>query len=321
MDPTSINNQLVENSKVYNGHPSKQKDTWAANVWRPRPGDQKSDTQAPPQRKSQRATPPSSLPPPSHIHDASKQTMKTGSPANSSLFAVGVSIWETTPRQTFRPSAPALIDISWQVFAELLTDQSQTSKQLLPEYLDYYATGLLQLRIVHLKQKNSQCLSVEEEQLLTLTQTTAFCVPEPIALQLTHLGNTSNGTKQILIPEFPLLPTTVSGGFRGYHPLPVVPALGVDNTLHLNWIKFPCLGVLSEAVRNAVSTAAPVPYVPSPTYQQAPISQNVPGFWPLGFRRDEAKNLMFLIAWSVLWLSVANGKIKLTLILIWDLKS
>lgn len=78
------------------------------------------------------------------------------------------------PRQVFSPSAPAAVEISRQTYAELITDDNSLSKVMLLEYLDYYSTAMIWLRMVTLKQKNSQPITAIEDQLLTLTQTTPF---------------------------------------------------------------------------------------------------------------------------------------------------
>ena len=90
---------------------------------------------------------------------------------DGAIFRESISVRETRLRQTFTPSAPALIEIARLTFTELLTDDPQLEKALLPEYLDYYAVAMLWLRIVHLKQRNSQPLTKAEQNLLFL------CVP------------------------------------------------------------------------------------------------------------------------------------------------
>ncbi|KAG5872092.1 hypothetical protein JTB14_006438 [Gonioctena quinquepunctata] len=142
-------------------------------------------------------------PPPTQLHNTAKVQMSSGSPSDGSVFATGVLVRETVQRQTFSPSTPAEIDISRQTYAELITDDPQLAKVILPEYLDYYTTALIWMRIVHLKQRNSQRLTNAEQDLLALVQTTTFCVPETLNLQIRQLGNVVTATKQHLYPEFP----------------------------------------------------------------------------------------------------------------------
>lgn len=209
------------------------------------------------------------------------------------MFATGMSVREVAPQLTFSPSAPALIDISRQCYAELITDESNLSETILPEYVDYYSTAMLWLRIVTLKQKNSQPLTQEENDLLTLVQTTAFVVPEPILLQLRQLGNVVSTTKQHLYPEFPELPTQQIADHGGYYGTLQEPGEGVDNSIHNLYAEIPCLGVVAEAIRATISNLPPGPYQSNVTYRGLQPNQNLLGFRALDSRRSEPKNLAY----------------------------
>lgn len=192
-------------ARVYRGKPEKQRDPRAQNAHRPRANNPPRDGNPQSGEKSQtRQQPPRpTLNKPSLLNENSKGKHNTasGNPADGSVFRDQIAIRET--RQ--KPSAPALIEISRMTYAELLTDDAQLGKSILPEYLDYYATAMLWFRIVKLKQKNSQPLSDVEQQVLTLIQTTTFSVPDPIFLQLRQLGNIVTKTGQHLYTEFPPL--------------------------------------------------------------------------------------------------------------------
>lgn len=274
---------------VYKGNPANQRNHRAKNAWEPKPN-------RPEQHKPERLTPanaPKTLPKPTRLHDTSHVKMTETSPAEGSVFSTGMSVREVVPRLTFTPSAPALVDITRQTYSELVTDEPNLSKVLLPEYLDYYATAMLWLRIASLKQKNSQALTLEEQDLLTLVQHTPFVTPEPITLQLRQLGNVVSQTKQHLYPSFPTLPVHILGGVGGYYGPIAPPAAGVDDTVHNLYEEIPCLGVLATAVRAAISNALPGVY-PSPlTYDGLQPNRNLLGFRPLGSRRQEPKNLAF----------------------------
>lgn len=204
--------QHVRARNPYRGKPANQRNPHAENAWKG-PSRQPKDDQ-PPKLTPRNAS--RTLPKPSQLHDASHVKLIESSPAEGSVFASGMSVREVAPRLTFSPSAPALIDISRQCYAELITDDSNLGKTLLPEYIDYYATAILWLRIINLKQKNSQPLTQSKMDLLTLVQTTTFVVPEPILLQLRQIGNVVSLTKQHLYPEFPPLPTSAIAGHGGY---------------------------------------------------------------------------------------------------------
>lgn len=273
---------------AYQGRPEKQKNPKAPNTWR---GPSRPSTDKP--KASSVRDAPSELPRATRKHDASSVKLTEASPADSSLFASGMSVRETVPRQTFTPSAPAAIEISRQSYAELITDDNSLSKVMLPEYLDYYTTAMVWIRATTLKQKNSQPITQEEDQLLTLTQITPFVLPEPILLQVRQLGNAVSKTGQHLFPAFPPLPTTVLQGNGGYYGQLLEPGEGVDNTIHNLYEEIPCLGVTAEAVQASLSNNPPGPYVSHVTYRGQQPNANLLGFRPLGTRRAEPKNLAF----------------------------
>lgn len=185
-----VNTPAAENRRVYRGNPANQKDSRAQNAWKaPTRG------KGPRVPKPDPRSAPADLPPPTRKHDSSHVKVTEGHPSDSSLFASNMSVRENITRQEFSPSAPALIDIARQTYAELITDDNALSKILLPEYYDYYSTAMLWLRIITLKQKNSQPITQAEDALLVLTQTTAFNLPEPLLLQVKQLGNVVSTTK------------------------------------------------------------------------------------------------------------------------------
>lgn len=135
-------------------------------------------------------------------------------------------------------------------------------------------------RIISLKIKLKQAITPEEHDVLLQLEQQSFAIPEPILLQIKALGSTQTMTREHLYPEFPSLPTQLSGAFGEYYgPLS-------DDTHNL-YEELPCLGVLSEAIRNQ----APGPYASSLTTQELTANQNLLGH--LGARRSKAKNLAF----------------------------
>jgi len=118
---------------AYRGRPENQRNPNAPNAWG-----------APARQPTDRPRPPSILDAPVKLpratrrHDDSAVKLTETSPADSSLFASGMSVGETMPRQTFTPSTPEAIEISRQSYAQLITDDNSLSKVMLPEYLDYY---------------------------------------------------------------------------------------------------------------------------------------------------------------------------------------
>ncbi|KAG5875756.1 hypothetical protein JTB14_022465 [Gonioctena quinquepunctata] len=280
MDSPSINvtpavqqqQQLIP-LRAYRGRPENQRNPSAPNSWR-----EPASNKNPKAFQSNRPQKPTGLNKPSQASNNVKPVLTSGNPADSSVFSAEVTVRETISRQLFSPSAPALIEISRQTYCEMVTEDSQLSKTILPEYLDYYATALLWLRITNLKQKNSQPLSGAENDLLMMSQTATFCVPEPITLQL----------KQLVRAITECIPTTPDGVLW-----PPVAGANADPTRHNLYEEIPCMGVLAEAVRASISDADPGLYPSELSQPDAVVNRNLLGFRPLGMRRAEAKNLAF----------------------------
>lgn len=283
------NTPVVRPRNPYRGRPENQRNLKAVNAWK---GPVQKQNNKPPMLTPRNA--PRALPKPTRLHDNSHVKPSGVSPAEGSVFTSGISLREISDRQTFQPSTPALIDIASQCYSELVTDYSNFSKAALPEYLDYYATALLWLRIMDLKHKNSDPLTSEEVAVWSRTQSTTFSIPEPITLQLKQLGNTvAKHIDHHLYPYFPQLSTRVVAGHGGYYGKLVEPAPDTDNSVHNLYEELPCLGVMSEAVRAAISNAPTGPYQSAVTYRGLQPNRNLLGFRPLGSRRNEPKNLAF----------------------------
>jgi len=294
------------NQRVYRGKPHNQKD--------------KNAVLAPPEvRKNPPKPKPvhTGLNKPTRLHDTSNVQVSTKNPFDDSVFAQGFTVNEVGNRTTFTPSAPAMIEISRGVYTEMVTDDANLQKLILPEYIDYYAVAMLWFRIVSLKAKNSQPLTTEEQDLLTILQTTSFAVPDPIALQLRTLGNIETRTGQHLIPEFPALPTAVISNIGGYfgeftNPIPPAPPAQEANEeaqeahranlvdfenqrvamehLHLLYEELPCLGVVAYAITQSLSNQPPGEYPPPFLYGNQRPNQNLLGYKNLGCRRSESKD-------------------------------
>lgn len=84
-------------------------------------------------------------------------------------------------------------------YAEILTDNPQLGRVLLPEYYDYYTTSMLWLRAIHLKLKNGQTATPAEHDLIQTVQFVSFNLPEPLFLHCRSLGNIETVTKSHLI--------------------------------------------------------------------------------------------------------------------------
>ena len=178
-----------------------------------------------------------------------------------------------TTRDQVKPNGWCQGESFWRngaPYDELITDDTNLTRALLPEYLDYYGTALLWARFITLKIKNSQPITPEEDQLANLIRSTSFAVPEPILIYLRSFGNVTTTTKQHLFPSFPHTPGQCCWRIRRLLQNSSAPGQGIDDSLHLFYCKYPCLGILAEAFWNSISNGAPVAYVSTLTYGQAP---------------------------------------------------
>lgn len=114
-----------------------------------------------------------------------------------------------------------------------------------------------------------------------------FSVPEPIFMFRKGIGNVVTAAGQHLYPTFPDMPDQILAGRGGYYgPLDVLTIA--------RYLDVPCLGVLSEAVCQSTSAAAVGAYVSEVALaglNAAHANSNLPGFFPLGHRREKAKNI------------------------------
>jgi hypothetical protein len=147
--------------------------------------------------------------------------------------------------------------------------------------------------MITIKQTNGQSIDKAERDVLNIIGSISFCVPMPIMLQLEKLGNVVNMCGRHLFVTFPTLPQEQIGGRGGYYGVLQPPGPGVDDSLHNLYEEIPCLGVLSEAIMNAISNAEPGPYRSVVTYEGLQPNQNLIGFRPLGYRHSQAKNVAF----------------------------
>ncbi|XP_018059911.1 PREDICTED: uncharacterized protein LOC108694764 [Atta colombica] len=206
-------------------------------------------------------------------------------PAKNPIFAsTSMSLQEVNMYTRITPSAPTLIDISRRVYFELYLYDLNVRKRILPEYLDYYSTSLLWFRFVSLKMKLFQPITPEERDLLLILQQSNFSIPEPILLQLQVFGSIQTVTGEHLYPWFPKLPTSQIGEYGGFYG-PVT----TDN--HNLYEEIPCLGVLSEAVRQSISDTSPGSYASSLNTDELTMTENLLGYLPLGIRANEAKDI------------------------------
>ncbi|XP_077274479.1 uncharacterized protein LOC143904079 isoform X3 [Temnothorax americanus] len=197
-------------------------------------------------------------------------------PVRNPVYARGIYVYEVNPNGRTTPAASSLIEVSRDVYRELIIDDFNIRESIVPEYLDYYATALLWFRITRLKCLACDVLTQEEERLLSTITGCSFCVPEPFMLQLRMFGKIQTLTGEHLRSEFPPLPTEVIQGFGGYYG-------PISADTHNLYEEIPCLGVTSESVRHSISNDPPGRYHSSlerPADNVIP-NENLLGFKPL----------------------------------------
>ena len=118
------------------------------------------------QAPQQQHKPAKTLPAPTQLHDAKDAPMKTKAQAESSIFAIGTPIVERNTLQQFSVSTSGLIiDMLRETYDNMTTDPS-FDKQAVPEYIDYYGTIMIWLRILDIKRKNGDPTSLIEDQII-----------------------------------------------------------------------------------------------------------------------------------------------------------
>ncbi|XP_039291956.1 piggyBac transposable element-derived protein 4-like [Nilaparvata lugens] len=136
-----------EHQALANGHPSKQKNKLAPNLWKGNNENSPSqDSSTGPEKSATPATKrvvPAKINKPTALHDASKQVLTGGNPFSDSAFVHNVVERELYMRETFSPCTPALTQVTRDVFTQLSIDKPDLTKRLIPEELNYYAAAML----------------------------------------------------------------------------------------------------------------------------------------------------------------------------------
>lgn len=265
--------QAAPRARGYRGRPENQRNPNAPNLHVPR-------QQGQPRPKPQAA--PAALPPPANKQTTQPVDKARNEPIKNSAFTEDFNTREDNPFLEFSPSMSTLMEVTTHMLLEYSVDDRRLDRSILPEYLNYYATALAWLRMISLKDLQRYQLTPQEQDLLRMTNTQVFTIPEPLMLYFKQYGTVVPPTETHLHPTFPQLPTGVINGFGGYYG-----PLGPDT--HNNYEELPCLGVTAEAVRAAVGELPPGPYNSSLTTAELIVNNNLLGFKPLGFRHVEAK--------------------------------
>lgn len=152
---------------------------------------------------------PKTMPPPRHLRDASHVKIDD-SPIDYNCLLPSAHMRERGRRTQFTPSTPVALNIADLVFKEITAMYPEVSDILLPEYLRYYTTAGIWMRIVALKSFNQQPMTQMERILLENIKTISFVFPQPILMQFQQLGNVLTPTNQHLYPSFPPMPSALN---------------------------------------------------------------------------------------------------------------
>lgn len=224
------------------------------------------------------------LPPPSHTLAMQNPTpLKNDLIFKDDIFAPEIVVRELNSRMNFDVNLAAIPELSDDIYREIKTDKTQIDKQMLPEALRYYSTGLTWIRIANLKDGSQQQVSDQEQQLLAQTRDINWSVPEPLYVYLKSIGTLkTDSTLQSLIPHFPNMPIEAINNRNGFYGL-----INVNN--HNNYEEIPCLGIAAEALQHALSNEPAGRYPSVLDTQNIQVNSNLLGFENLTNRRNEAK--------------------------------
>jgi hypothetical protein len=231
---------------------------------------------------------PKQIPKPTHAHKVVNQATRDEPIWKDTIFGPEQTSWEDNSRTSHTPSLSSIVEISKDTISHIYAQEPQMEKVLLQEAFHYYVCGLAWLRIVSIKQKEVQAITVVENNLYELTKDTSFNIPEPIFLYLQAIGKIECKTGQHLTPSFPPMPEETirnNGGYFG----------PMNQHTHLLYEEIPSMGVLGEGLRRAISNADPGPYNSNLALLQTTANSNLLGFEPLTHRRNEAKNAILML--------------------------
>lgn len=271
--PIPAAENAAQAQRGYRGPPERQRNRNTVNLHQPR---------ARQQGRSAPQPAPNALPAPANRQSPQPASAAKDEPIRNSAFTTDFDVREDNPFLSSTPSMSTLIEVVDNMYLEYSVDNVRLGRTLLPEYLRYYATALAWLRITSIKDLQRQPLTPTEQNLLRITHTQIFTIPDPLNIYLKQYGTVIPPTDVHIQPAFPDLPTGVISGFGGYYgPL--------NNDTHLLYEEIPCLGVTAEAVRRSISDAPIGPYQSNLSTDVLIVTDNLLGFQPLGYRQTEAK--------------------------------
>lgn len=225
------------------------------------------------------------LPPPANLNVA-PTAQRNESIISEAIFGIDVTVTEIAPRQSFCANYAKLVDIAVETYDAMRVDEKQIDRVIAREEVSYYATAMLQLKLIETKAKQGdRSLTSAEKVIRKATSDEVFNVPQPIFTYLKEIGTYTDKMGKETRLEIPPLPTTVVQNFGGYH----APAVDVDT--HMMFEEIPSLGIAGDMVMALASDEAePVPNFHIGRPVGTDWTDNLVGrFHPIGPRRPEIK--------------------------------
>lgn len=211
---------------------------------------------------------------------------KNHSLLSEAIFGPEVTVVPIEPKQEFAASYSAIPELAKEVFLEYAKDVPAMDRVMIKEEFSYYATALLWLRLIDIKQKYGlKSLSSEEKVLHRDTKDDTFNVPQPLHTYLASIGSVVDKMGKMTYLQVPDLPVATVGAFGGYH------SANISVETHNAFEEIPSLGIAGDMLMAAATTAdEPIPDFRVTIPNGATISDNLLGkFAVIGPRRLEIR--------------------------------
>jgi len=225
--------------------------------------------------------------PPTNLNQGTPTPQKNESMLSEAIFGPDVYVTEIHAAETFSASYAKLIPLAAEVHSQYATDERQLDRVIVKEELMYYATALLWLKLLSVKdkQKFTSLTSVEKD-LLKSVADTVFNVPQPIYEYLSQIGSYNDKMGKETFLNVPPIPNTVIQNRGGYH------AAAINQNNHSMFEEIPSLGIAGDVLM-AVCSQEEEPVVNIPLGRPAGSAfnfGNLLGTVPfIGVRRPEIR--------------------------------
>lgn len=240
-------------------------------------------TAKPPQKPKERSDKPTTVPKPTHV-GSTATPQRNESIISDAIFGIDVRVVEIEPRQNFTCNYSKVVDIAGEIYDAYRVDEKQLDRQLAREELGYYATAMLQLKLLDVKAKQGDTvLTSQEKDIRKATYDEVYNIPSPLSIYLNQVGSYVDKMGKETYHNVPALPITVVQNFGGYH------AAAIDANNHNLFEEVPSLGIAGDIVMALASNdPEPIPNFRVAVPENSVISENLAGrMGTIGPRRPE----------------------------------